>query len=69
MPQSIAPEVVGWREEWASTFVIGFGGRGGMGPGELKKEEEGFAGWGRSEIIVLNPPVGRESARLKPTAT
>ena len=49
--------------------VSGFGGRGGIGPGDLKKEEEGFAGWGTSEIIVLNPPVGRESARLKPAAT
>ncbi len=44
-------------------------GERGMGPGDLKKEEEGFAGWGTSEIIVLNPPGGREGARLKPAAT
>jgi len=31
---------------------------GRVGLGDLKKEEEGFAGWGTSEIVVLNPPVG-----------
>jgi len=40
-----------------------------MRPGDLKEEEEGFAGRGTSEIVVLNPPVGREGGRLKPAAT
>lgn len=37
--------------------------------GDLKKEEEVFAGWGTLEIVVLNPRGGREGARLKPAAT
>ena len=56
--KAIAAEVVGWREEGALTWGYWIRRAGRVGLGDLKKEEEGFAGWGTSEIVVLNPPVG-----------
>jgi len=40
-----------------------------MGPGDLKKEEEGFRGVGDVGDYCSQPARGREGARLKPAAT